>query len=341
MKNKSFFHYLLIVLLISSTFLSAQEFRMSSYGSNWIPVNSSAGVTIKDFLKIQLDVQSRTDYKNWSIVARVISPIKNGDNKEFPVNKLKFKFGSYTTQQYYSNNYPTTAKLGAVQGDITMNFTRSYFIKNSQVSTNTNGQYGSMLLNYDLIIEGGNYLNDLKSWNNYNIQVEITLLDGSGNTISSLVASTFSMQISPQGNYPNTPSFSISVDGSAVNGELVFSTMSDYVNGVRKEYQNGLNVSSDTPCEIQVSSQNPYLSSSSSDNLDLNSVRIQLRDTQTNRLSNEVQLSTYNQTLLTSSQAISGKKYTIIYSTAASDQKIMNSKSGNYSTTLLYTISPQ
>ena len=341
MKNKNVLNYFLILMLLFSTFLSAQEFRMSSYNSGWIPVNSSAGVTIKDFLKIQLDIQSRTDYKNWSIVARVVSPIKNADNKEFPVNKLKFKFGNYTTQQYYSKTYPTTAQLGAVQGDIAMNFTRSYFIKNSQVSTNTNGEYGNILLNYDLIIEGGSYLNDLKSWNNYNIQLELTLLDGFSNVISSVVTNTFSMQISPQGNYPNTSSFSISVDGSATNGELVFSTMSDYINGVRKEYINGLNVSSDTPCEIQVSSQNAYLSTSSSDNLDLNSVRVQLRDTETNKLSNEVKLSTYNQTLLTSSKAISAKKYTIIYSTAASDQKIMNSKSGNYSTTLLYTISPQ
>lgn len=328
-------------MLICSTSLSAQEFKMNSYSSGWIPVNSSAGITIKDFLKIQLDMQSRTNYKNWSVVARVISPIKNSENKEFPVNKLKFKFSNYSTQQYYSKNYPASANLGIVQGDIGMNFTRSYFIRNSQLSTNTNGEYGSVLFNYDLIIEGGNYLNNLKSWNNYNIQLELTLLDGSGNIISSVIASTFSMQISPDGNYQTTPAFSISVDGSAVNGELVFSTMSDYINGVRKEYQNGLNVSSDTPCEVQVSSQNAYLSSSSADNLDLNSIKVQLRDSETNKLSNEVSLSTYNQTLLKSSSAILQKKYTIIYSTAASDQKIMNSKSGNYSTTLLYTISPQ
>ncbi len=45
---------------------------------------------------------------------------------------------------------------------------------------------------------------------------------------------------------------SIAVDGSAVNGELVFNTIQDYKNGVKKEYQNGLIVSSDTAYDIQV-----------------------------------------------------------------------------------------
>ena len=148
------------------------------------------------------------------------------------------------------------------------------------------------------------------------------------------------MQISPNGNFEPTPTLSIAVDGSATNGELVFNTMQDYKNGVRKEYQNGLIVSSDTPYDIQITSLSQNLLSSTSGNLDIGSVKVQLKDTETNKLSSEIKLANYNQSLITSSTKTDSKKYTIIYSTTPSDSKILNSKPGNYAATLLYTITP-
>lgn len=148
------------------------------------------------------------------------------------------------------------------------------------------------------------------------------------------------MQISPNGNYESAPTLSIAVDGSAVNGELVFNTIQDYKNGVKKEYQNGLIVSSDTAYDIQVSSINQYLQSSDAQNLELNSINVQIKDIETNNLSKVIKLSNYNQSLMTNSSKTASKKYNIIYSTTPSDNKILNSKPGNYSTSLLYTITP-
>ena len=116
--------------------------------------------------------------------------------------------------------------------------------------------------------------------------------------------------------------------------------MQDYKNGVRKEYQNGLIVSSDTPYDIQITSLSQNLQSSTSGNLDIGSVKVQLKDTETNKLSSEIKLANYNQSLITSSTKTDSKKYTIIYSTTPSDSKILNSKPGNYAATLLYTITP-
>lgn len=340
MKNNRLIKNIVLIVFFLLSIYSYPQFMINAYNNGWILVNGSSGVTIKNVGTIQLHLNGALNYKNWSIVARVTSPIINSDNKEFPSEKLNFKYSSYTTQQYYAENYPTITQLGVIQNNIPMSFSPVYFIRNSPLPiTIPTGKYGGIQLSYDIIIEGGNYLNSLKSWNNYPIRLEFTIVNEFGTVIAT---SPFSidMQISPNGNYDVTPTFSISVNSSAINGELIFNTIQDYKNGVRKEYQDGLNVSSDTPYEIQVSSVNQYLKSNSSDNLELNSIRVQIKDTETGKLSNEIKLSDYNQTLYSSSTKSNAKKYNIIYSTSPADEKILNSKPGDYSTSLQYTIIP-
>ncbi len=303
-------------------------------------VNGSNGVTTANVVVVEMHMSGALNYKNWSLVARVVSPIVNSEKKEFPVEKLKLKFNNYTTSQYYSENYPTINQLGVIQNNIAMSFSPNYFIRNSPLTIATPaGKYGAIVLNYDIVIDAGTYLNALQSWNNYPIQFEFSLLNEFGTLIGKSLFPIV-MQISPNGNYESAPTFSIAVDGSAVNAELVFNTIQDYRNGVKKEYQNGLIVSSDTAYDIQVSSINQYLQSSDAQNLELNSINVQIKDIETNNLSKVIKLSNYNQSLMTNSSKTASKKYNIIYYTTPSDNKILNSKPGNYSTSLLYTITP-
>ncbi|MEG0696393.1 hypothetical protein [Algoriella sp.] len=337
--NKYIQNIFVSFFLMTSLFVSAQ-FTLNSHNNGWVQVNGSSGVTVKNVVVNQLQMNGPLNIKNWSIVGRVVSPIVNSEKKEFPVGKLKLQFNTYTAEQYYAENYPTINQIGVIQNTIAMSFTPVYFIRNSPLVINPpSGRFGSLKLNYDIIIEAGTYLNSLKSWNNYPIRLEFSLLNEFGNVISTGQFS-IDMQISPSGNYDPAPTVSIAVDGSASNGELIFKTMQDYKNGVKKEYPNGLIVSSDTPYDIQVSSLSQYLQSSTSGNLDLNSVKVQLKDSDTNKLSNTVSLSNYNQSLISNSSKTASKKYTIIYSTTPSDSKILNSKPGNYAATLLYTITP-
>lgn len=340
MINKKFLYQIISTIILFISVTSPAQFVINAHNAGWVQVNGSSGVTVNNVVVVQLHMNGPLNYKNWSLVGRVVSPIVNSQKKEFPVDKLKLKFNNYSTSQYYSENYPTINQIGAIQSNITMNYSPVYFVRNSPLAITTpSGKYGSIQLNYNIIIDPGTYLNRLKSWNNYTIQLEFSLLNEFGNVVGT---SPFSidMQISPNGDYEPTPTFSISVDGSAVNGELVFNTIQDYRNGVRKEYQNGLSVSSDTAYDIQVSSLNQYLQSGDSENLQLNSIKVQLKDTETNRLSSEIKLSNYNQSLITNSSKTTSKKYNIIYSTTPSDSKILNSKPGNYSTSLMYTITP-
>lgn len=316
------------------------QFTLNAHNKGWVLVNGSSGVTVSNVVAVQMHMTGALNYKNWSLVARVVSPIVNSEKKEFPVEKLKLKFNNYTTSQYYSENYPTLNQLGVIQNNIAMSFSPNYFIRNSPLTiATTTGKYGAIVLNYDIVIDEGTYLNALKSWNNYPIQFEFSLLNEFGTLIGKSLF-PIEMQISPNGNYESAPAFSIAVDGSAVNAELVFNTIQDYRNGVKKEYQNGLIVSSDTAYDIQVSSINQYLQSSDAQNLELNSINVQIKDMETNNLSKVIKLSNYNQSLMTNSSKTASKKYNIIYSTTPSDNKILNSKPGNYSTSLLYTITP-
>jgi len=316
------------------------QFTLNAHNNGWVQVNGSNGVTTANVVAVEMHMSGALNYKNWSLVARVVSPIVNSEKNEFPVEKLKLKFNNYTTSQYYSENYPTINQLGVIQNNIAMSFSPNYFIRNSPLTIATSaGKYGAIVLNYDIVIDAGTYLNALKSWNNYPIQFEFSLLNEFGTLIGKSLFPIV-MQISPNGNYESAPTFSIAVDGSAVNGELVFNTIQDYRNGVKKEYQNGLIVSSDTAYDIQVSSINQYLQSSDAQNLELNSINVQIKDIETNNLSKVIKLSNYNQSLMTNSSKTASKKYNIIYYTTPSDNKILNSKPGNYSTSLLYTITP-
>ncbi|WP_313376482.1 hypothetical protein [Chishuiella sp.] len=340
MKRNRFFQNIILILFSLFSTFSYSQFTINAYNGGWIPVSSSSGATVSNVGVIQLHLSGPLNYNSWSIVARVTSPIVNSDNKVFPVEKLSFKYNTYSTQQYYAENYPTITQLGVIQNNISMSFSPVYFIKNSPLAiTIPSGKYGGIQLSYDVVIEGGNYLNNLKSWNNYPIKLEFNILNEFGTVIATSSYSV-EMQISPSGNYDTTPTLAITLSTAAINGELVFNTIQDYKNGVTKEYQDGLNVSSDTPYEIQVASVNEYFQSTSSDNLDLSSIKVQLKDTETGAISNQVNLANYNQTIYSSSTKSTSKNYNIIYSTSAEDQKILNSKSGNYTTSLQYTIIP-
>ena len=340
MINNNLFQKIVSTITLLLTMAVSAQFTLNAHNNGWVQVNGSSGVTATNVVAVEMHMSGALNYKNWSLVARVVSPIVNSQKKEFPVEKLKLKFNNYTTSQYYSENYPTINQLGVIQNNIAMSFSPNYFIRSSPLTIATPaGKYGAIILNYDIVIDAGTYLNSLKSWNNYPIQLEFSLLNEFGTLIGKSLFS-IEMQISPNGNYEPVPTLSIAVDGSAVNGELVFNTIQDYKNGVKKEYQNGLIVSSDTAYDIQVSSINQYLQSSDAQNLELNSINVQIKDTETNNLSKVIKLSNYNQSLMTNSSKTASKKYNIIYYTTPSDNKILNSKPGNYSTSLLYTITP-
>ena len=134
--------------------------------------------------------------------------------------------------------------------------------------------------------------------------------------------------------------FTIALSSGATSADLVFRSISDYVNGVQKDYPNALQVKSEVPYEIQISSLSPHLISNNNTVLDVNFLQVQLQNTATNQWSSQVSLSSVNQTLWQKTTSNNSDTFNIRYSSNPPEEKIMNTPTGVYTTTLLYTISP-
>lgn len=330
--------FLTLFLLVGNTFVSAQ-FKVIANNKGWLPINASNGGVINDVISIQLHAENNANQLNWSVVGRITSPIMNGDQRVFPVEKVKLRYNNLQLSQYFMEINPTIPQIGIIQSDVTMSYSPTYLIKNSLLPIEIPaGGYGNIVLGYDVSIDGGTYLNSYKSWNNYVLNFEISILNEFGRIIST---STFplQMQISPNGNFESVPTLSIALNPESRNANLSFSKMKDYVSGVSVEYPKALVVNADTAYEINVASTSNQLQGIG-EGLDVNTIQVKLKDDGNGSLSNAINLSTIPQKLAEGSITNSEKNYSIIYSTKPADQTIINSKPGNYTTTLIYTISP-
>lgn len=343
MKNKSLSFYYFILLFFTSNILLFSQFRLGGNNKGWLPVNSSSGGQFRNIIDIWLHMEGNVpyDYPNWSIVGRVKSPITNSKNKIFPVDKVKFRYGNRRISGYFVDSNPNANQIGVIQSNIMMSLSSNYFIYKSPLNINAPyGKYGSIVLEYDILIDGGNYLKEFVSWDNYRIDFEFSMLDEFGKTIST-VSFPIDMQISPNGDYGNVidpPSLGIEVDLFAQNAEIVFINPEDYLKGVVKEYNNALTITSNTPYFISVQAINDRLFSELG-SIDLGIFNVQLKDETTGKSFPNVNLSTYPKTIVTESTEAKARKYSIIYSTTP-NENLMNSPSGTYSTSLIYSVSP-
>ena len=336
-KYQIYFGFIIVFLIIGCNLLVAQ-FKIVGNNKGWLPVNSTTLGLVPNVVDLQLHMTGNQvyDYPNWSIVGKVTTDIVNNENKKFPVEKMKFRFNSFKVENYYLENTPTIDQIGVIQSDRVMSKSNVYFVNSSNLNPLVpTGRYGRIVLQYDLIIEGGSYLNALASWNNYKIYYEFALLDKGGKVISSWPF-WIDMQIQPMV-YEDVKSVSISFNSSASNVDLNVVNTSDYINGVTKMYEDALIVEANTDYEISVKSMSEKLVGSNS-NLDISAVNVQLKDA--SKLYNKVPLSTTNQKIATGLKLVAPKKYSIIYSTDPSKIKIGEAKPGSYKTQLLYTISP-
>ena len=332
-------YYFLILFLSIGCNLLLGQFSIVGNNKGWLPVNSSSLGIVPNVVDLQLHMSGNEDYDfpNWGIVGKVTTDIVNNENKIFPPEKMKFRFHSLKIEDYYLENTPTADQIGVIQSDLKMSKSDVVFVYNSNLNPSVpRGRYGRIILQYDLIIEGGSYLNELASWSNYKIYYEFELRSKEGKVISSWPF-WIDMQIQPMF-YEEVKSVSISLANNlASNVLLSVRDASDYVKGVTKTYEEALIVDSNIDYEVSVKSMSDKLNGSAS-NLDIGAVSVQLRDNE--QLYSKVPLSLGKQTLATGLKLAAPKKYSIIYSTEPSKIKLGEAKPGTYSAELLYTISP-
>lgn len=336
--------YILFFFLLNITAYGQVRFSWDG-GGDYLAVNSYSGaVTTRDAATLKIDGNGNVNFNNWKISVRVVNyPVMNG-NDVFPADKISFS-PIRTWGELEPGPVPTISQIGMPLSTSLQNGNGEVFlVPNSNaalINENDKPQdYFYFEIAFNLVVAPGGYLNALQAWRQYRFTFEYTLYDNN-NTVIGKLQQDFLIQVEPlSGTPPSEDQYSIQISTGATNGVLEFKTIADYINGKSITYPNGLTVSSNTNYQVTVRSISSQFSSATGNTLPLEVVHLQLSNS--SHTTNPVTLSTGQQTLLQGSST-NGRAvgYDIKYYTDTNDSRLFNAQSDNYSTSLIYEISPR
>lgn len=308
-------------------------------GSGYMSLRSYQGAAKESFFQVRIHIRQPIRIDNWSLVVRIIDPVRNTENKTMDPSKIKIRLGSVSLEApSISEMGASTAPLsfGGVGVDVPL-------IQRSKTPLESSSYYKQMLFSFDLLLDGGSYLQELKSWSEYPLNVRFLLLDAQGRIIGE--SGRFGkLQIYPDGNPPidpTVPTFGLEINANAKNGTLEFSTHQDYVQGVSRQYDRALKVTANTGYSVQVRSLGDHLKSGNNE-LPINVVNLQLLDNANPAMSGAIKLSAETKTVVSVPHPANGARFfDLRYFTEAGDSRLLRVKPANYQTTLVFSIIPQ
>ena len=336
MKSK-FVAFLFLISVFGTERVSAQPITVATWGF-YMPVFSYEGATFTNAYRVQIDMRlPLLNYPNWSLMVKPTGPIRNLLGRTIDPSKIKIRLNEI------NGNGPSIQEIGATRAPIPLSFSNVALIRKSKAPLNTGlfEFYKSFQIGFDVIIEGGAYLEDLKSFLSYKLNLEFSLLNGNDQVMHSHQPQTVDIDLFIVGSPPSGPTYSIQVLSGATAGVLEFTKPQDFATGVQAIYPGSLSVISSTPYQLQVRTLTPdFISNSLS--IPVNTVGLQLKSASTTKqgtvtLSNSTQTIISNETS-TGSQA---RLYDIRYFTQPNDNRLLKAVPENYQTTLMYTITPQ
>lgn len=332
---------LVILALIATVFYNAQSFaRLNPVNTGWAPVDTYADTRINNLVALYVQVQGAQGLQmnQWSMTFRVNGPIYNGI-KNFPAQRLKFQFNNLTYSGAGNGIAPTVSNTNLNTAPIPFQITDSYFVQLSPYDLGMK-DYFSIIFNYDLMVEGGAYLQEYSSWNNFKVNLIMELRNRKGDLMTEAPLS-FDLRIMPMGAPPSTPTYGIQIDANAKNVLLEFKTANDYANGVAKAQTKAFSTYSNTPYVVRVNTLTSTLASSTNKTLPVSAVKLVVRDNQSQAVTGTVNLSSIQQNVLTSAAHSGTRFFDTTYSTEAGDATFTNKSSEQYSGTLVFTMIPQ
>lgn len=342
--NKLAFSYLsktiLLFCLLLSAFKSHAQIDLNAYSGGYIPVTSYNGVTRSNFTTVQVNLNGNSNLENWTLSVRFPNPIVTSGGVNFPIDKLKMRINHIEGSMQGST--PSITSMGADPSIIPMQMTDVSLIRNSPLKLYTpQGGYNQLKIIYDIIVEGGAYLKDFNQSQISSIPCIVTLKNGSGNIVHQTSFNNYSLHFILSDNPPIDNTYSIETSATAKNSFLEFKTISDYVNGAQVQYEKALKIISSTPYSIQVRSTSNQLSSSRSE-LPISIVQLSLIDSNNFSTLGNIGLSNSSQTLYNSNKAAKQPQYfDLRYFTKPRDERLLEAKPDTYTTTLIYTLTPQ
>lgn len=338
MKNKLLFLSITFILvgLFSSDSLSAQI--TSQAYSEWIKVDSYNGSTTKAAFKYIIHIgKKEIEYEDWSMQVRADPPIINSEGKTIDPSRISIQLRSV-------KGGPKLKDFEAITKPIPLSFADQYIIRKSDEELKAEDDYYQQwVFEFDIIVEGGAYLDELKSWEQYLMNLTFSVKDRRGRMITEASANV-QMQIYPSDMPPFEPTYGIEINSNAKNGLLEFKSVVDYVNGVEQVYENGLTIISRTPYQVQVRSLTSYFEADNNLTLPISTVRLQIQDPKNSGVGGTIILSENLQTVFSATNQGSGNKprdFNLRYFTQPNDERMINAKPASYKTTLMYTLMPQ
>lgn len=338
---------LLFFTLICLSLTRAQTLRdIDIHNTGWAPVDSYQGARFVNLTNLIFQMQGTQglNLKNWSISVRATSPITNGQ-KTFPPEKIKFQFNQVLSYNKANHDgiIPTTTSVGASMSQIPLQQSFVDLITYSPYSLHVTPSMGyfTMTLSYDVVVEGGAYLEEYKSWNNYPVYIALQFRNASNGEVFTKQFN-FSMRIYPNDTPPNQPQLSLTLAPLASNVLLEFKTPSDYANGVSQTFPKALAVTSNAAYKVEVNTLSSQLTSTNTMvTLPASAVKLTVKDNSTGATTGIATLNTSKQTVITSQSHATTKYYDTTYSTQAGDTSFFNKPTELYSGTVIYTISTQ
>ena len=228
MKNRILVFILAFVwiALFTTEKLSAQVDSESN--SSWIGLDSYNGSTTLNAFRFSINLREpKINYRNWSLVVRANPPITNSEGKTIDPSKISIRINKVSA---FSTSAPTLAELGADQTPIPLSFNDKYIINRSKfpLRTESNEHYKKYTFDFDILIEGGSYLENLKTYEQYLLSLTFSVLGSNDRVVTESSPSVF-MQIYPDDTPPSGPEFGFEVFADA---SLNFNVPEDYTRKV-------------------------------------------------------------------------------------------------------------
>jgi hypothetical protein len=336
-----------LILLLIFLHCNSQVYY-NSWINGFIPVNSFGGTTIPDAYTLNFSAGGYLNVPYWRLSARLTQPITSADgNYTLPANKLSFSPVS-TSGNAYPYPVPSISQIGMPLSVMMQEGQEVFLVPQSNAALYNFpllfiGYYYNLQIRYSLTLAGGSYLGNYPASTVFVAPIQFTAYDRYNNVICR-VDHVFQIQIGAlSGTPPDVPEMSLKFSANAINSLLEFKSKNDYMNGVSAVYPSALTVRSNTNYQIKIKSLQSQFISAAGNSLPLDAVKFRLTPSSgNNAMVYPISLASFPQLVAKGAYTQgSNMYYDINYSTNSNDQRFMNAKKEDYSTTLQFEITPQ
>lgn len=345
--NKFFFISIIICTCIHSV---KAQVALHVWGSNYINVNSYQGYTAANGLTIMLDYRGiDLNIENWKLSVSVEAPIKSADGTaEFPSDKVAL-IPVNTTGSAGPKPIPSISEIGMPSIVPLNGNSEVYLVPRSRAplyNVSPSNWYYQFQISYNIQVLPGAYLEALQGGDSQKVYLfPMTFrLYGSNNELIDTKQNTYRIDVSRlMDSLVDENTYSISVSSEAQKGVLEMKTLADYANGVKVVYSSGLNVTTNVPYQVSLRSTSSQFNSNRGSTLPLNVVKMNLVPVGSNPASvNTIELSSTSQ-IITNGPSTRNipNYYDVQYWTSPADNLLIQAVMAEYTTTLLYEITPK